>query len=225
MTPAAGTIADTAPLPGRGERVMLDGLPGGPWTTIVEHEHDGVLSLSPPRLGGRPVPLPLQRVFTLAYTLREMPCEVDALLVSGPAADQEGSYVARTTGTTRRIQRRGAVRVGVNLIVRAHLGDDIDGQAIGAITENLSAGGALLRLASPMSIGSPMHVAVHCGGSVGELEVTATTVRCDRLEDGGERPWRIAITFADLTVVQEDGLVRFIFERQRELRAREAGRS
>ena len=223
MTPAAGTLADTAPLPGRGERVVLDGLPGGPWSTIVEREHDGVLSLAPPRLGGRPVPLPLQRAFTLAYTLREVPCEVEAVLVSGPERDQEGLYDARTTGTPRRMQRRGAVRVGVNLLVHARLGDDEDGQAIGAVTENLSAGGALLRLASPVRIGAPMQVAVHCGGSVGDLEVTATTVRCDRLESGGERPWRIAITFAELTGAQEDGLVRFVFERQRERRSREAG--
>jgi len=43
-----------------------------------------------------------------------------------------------------------------------------------------------------------------------------------RIDDGG-RPWRVAVTFADLTQAEEDRLVRFAFARQRELRAREAG--
>ncbi len=221
MTPAAPTLA-TAPLPGRGERVVLDGLPGGPWTTVVEREGPEVLELAPPRLGGRPVPLPLHRAFTLAWTVREIPCEADAQLVSGPRPGQEGRYEARTIGPPRRIQRRGAVRVPVNLIVHYRLGEDIDAERIGAVTENLSAGGVLLRLGSPIAAGSRLEVTVHCGSSAGDLTIDAVVVRCDRL-GSGERPWRIALTFADLGGAQEDRLVRYLFERQRELRQRDSG--
>lgn len=221
MTPAAPTRA-TAPLPGRGERVVLDGLPGGPWTTVVEREGDDVLELAPPRLGGRPVPLPLHRAFTLAWTVREVPCEADARLVRGPGPGEEGRYEARTIGPARRMQRRGAVRVPVNLIVHYRLGDGTDAAVIGAITENLSAGGALLRLAEPIEAGSRLEVTVHCGGRAGDLTVAAVAVRCDRLESG-DRPWRIALAFDELAPAEEDRLVRFVFERQRDLRRRDAG--
>jgi hypothetical protein len=221
VTPATPTLA-TAPLPGRGERVVLDGLPGGPWTTVVEREGHDALELAPPRLGGRPVPLPLHRAFTLAWTVREVPCEADAQLVRGPDPGVEGPYEARTIGPTRRMQRRGAVRVPVNLIVHYRLGDGADGEVIGAVTENLSAGGTLLRLASPIEAGTRLQVTVHCGGEAGDLTVAAVAVRCDRLESG-ERPWRIALAFDELAPAQEDRLVRFVFERQRELRRHDAG--
>ena len=221
MTPAAPTLA-AAPLPGRGERVVLDGLPGGPWTTVVEREGAEVLELAPPRLGGRPVPLPLHRAFTHAWTVREVPCEADAQLVSGPRPGEDGRYEARTLGPARRMQRRGAVRVPVNLIVHYRLGDDVGDDVIGAITENLSAGGTLLRLSSPIEAGTRLQVTVHCGGQAGDLTVAAVAVRCDRLE-AGERPWRIALAFDELAPAQEDRLVRFVFERQRELRRHDAG--
>lgn len=213
----------TAPLPARGQRVVLDGLPGGPWTTVVEHEAGGVLALAPPpRLGGRPAPLPLDWPFIVTYTWREVPCEVDALLVRGPAAGGEGHYEARTSGPPRRLQRRGAVRVPVALIAHARLGDDIDATRLGAVTENLSAGGALLRLASAITVGTRLSMVIHCGGAAGDLDLAATVARSDRIDDG-ECPWRIAVTFAGMTSAEEDRLVRFVFERQRELRSREAG--
>jgi hypothetical protein len=221
VTPAGPTLA-TAPLPGRGERVVLDGLPGGPWTTVVEREGDDVLELAPPRLGGEPVPLPLNRAFTLAWTVREVPCEADAQLVSGPRPGEEGRYGARTIGPARRMQRRGAVRVPVNLIVRYRLGEDVEADALGAVTENLSAGGTLLRLASPIEAGTRLQITIHCGGQAGDLTIAAVAVRCDRLESG-ERPWRIALAFDELAPAEEDRLVRFVFERQRELRRHDAG--
>ena len=86
--------------------------------------------------------------FASPYAMREVPCEVDAELVSGPGAGAEGRYQARTLGAGAPLQRRGAVRVPVDLIgARARLDDDADAGCIGAVTENLSAGGALLRLA------------------------------------------------------------------------------
>lgn len=222
MSSAPRTLAGIAPLPVRGQRVVLDGLPGGPWITVVEHEAGGVLALAPPRLGGRPAPLPLQRRFVVTYTSREVPCEVDALLVRGPARGAEGLYEARTSGPPRRLQRRGAVRVPVNLIAHARLGDDDDAVQLGGVTENLSAGGALLRLASAVEVGTRLSMTIHCGGAAGDLEHVATVVRSDRIDDG-ERPWRVAATFVDPTLAEEDRLVRFVFERQRELRSRAAG--
>jgi hypothetical protein len=214
--------ADSAPLPERGTRVLLDGLPGGPWTSVVEGLAAGMLTLDPPRLGGRLVPLPLGRRFVVAYTCREIPCEVDAELVSGPAPDGTGSYAARVVGVSRRLQRRGAVRVPVHLIVHTHVPDGPDDVATGAITENLSAGGALLRVRTAIAVGAPLLTTVLCGGEAGALNIEGRVVRCDRV-DAGERPFRIAIAFLDMARDDEDRLVRFVFQRQREMRRRAEG--
>ncbi len=219
MTSAA-PVGDTAPLPVRGDRVLLDGLPGGPWPTVVDGVADDGLRIAPPRLGGRPVPLPLRRPFMVAYSHRQVPCEVDAELVAGPGPGGAEPYHARVTGMPRRIQRRGAVRVPVHLIARASI--DGDGEPIGAVTENLSAGGALLRSPRPVDQGTEMGVTIDAGGDAGSFEVLGRVVRCDRTEVE-HRPWRIAIAFADLSHADEDRLVRFVFERQRALRARDSG--
>ncbi len=222
MTPATPAVPEVAPYPDRGARVLLDGLPGGPWTTIVEALAGQELTLDAPRLGGRLVPLPLRRRFTVAYTLREVPCEVDAELVVGPGPGGAGGYVAHLLGEGRRLQRRGAVRVPVHLIARASLGDDRDGASIGAVTENLSAGGALLRVARAVEAGRPLTTRVLCGGEAGAIDVAGRVVRCDRV-GSGERPFRVAIAFLDMPRGVEDRLVRFVFERQRELRRRDHG--
>lgn len=220
MTAAPHIAHDSAPLPGRGVRVLLDGLPGGPWSSVVVALRGDEIVLASPRLGGHGVPLPLRRAFRVAYSHREVPCEVDAELVSGSEPGDDATYRARLIGDPRRMQRRRAVRVPVHLIARADLGDDRDGMPFGAITENLSAAGALLRAARAIEAGAPLRVAVECGGEAGTLEIGGRVVRCDRV-DVAERPWRIAVAFADLSGADEDRLVRYIFERQRELRRRD----
>lgn len=223
MSPAAPVAPDVAPLPERGERVLLDGLPGGPWTTVVDGRADATLALAAPRLGGEVVRLPLRRPFVVAYSHREVPCEVDAELVAGPSdAGPDDTYIARTSGPARRMQRRGAVRVPVHLIAIASPADGDGGHALGAVTENLSAGGALLRVGVPLDAGVRVRLTIQCGAATGTLDLAGRVVRCDR-EGDGPRPWRAGVAFDDLGRADEDRLVRFVFERQRRLRAREAG--
>lgn len=222
MTPAAPPAREAVPFPVRGTRVLLDGLPGGPWSSVVDALDDRMLTLDPPRLGGRVVALPLRHPFVVAYAVREIPCEVDAELVSGPTPSGRGAYTARIVGPGRRLQRRGAVRVSVHLIVQASIGGGQQAVSCGAITENLSAGGALLRVGRAVEVGSSLTLTVLCGGDTGAIEVEGRVVRCDRV-DSEERPHRVAIAFLDMPRADEDRLVRFIFERQRAMRRRDIG--
>lgn len=215
MTPGPAASV-SAPLPERGDRVMLDGLPGGPWPTVVDAQRTDALSLAAPRLGGRVVRLPLHRPFTVAYAHREVPCEVDAVLVEGPGDDGPAVYLAHVTDEPQRLQRRTAVRVPVHLMAHASIGDDAP---IGAVTENLSAGGALLRSRRPIDQGEPVRLSVGCGGEAGTFDVEGRVVRCDRTPSD-ERPWRVAIAFLDMDAAATDRLVRFVFECQRAPRAR-----
>lgn len=221
MSRAAPAAAEVAPLPERGARVLLDGLPGGPWTTVVDGREDDVLSLAAPRLGGRVARLPLGRPFLVVYAHREVPCEVDAELVGGPATDRPDPYLARATGAPRRMQRRRAVRVPINLTATAGPSDEEDAEPVRGATENLSAGGALLRVPEAVPPGTTLDLRIECGPA-GCLDVRGRVVRCDPAE-GDRLPWRAGIAFVDLERGDEDRLVRFVFERQRELRARGAG--
>lgn len=225
MTPASKPALDLASLPTRGMQVMLDDLPGGPWlTTIDGMTEDGVVLLAPPRLGGKTVRLPLGRRARVSYSLSEVPCEIDAEILSPPGADAAGSYTARLVGGPRRMQRRSAVRVPINLIAQASAagGSRDEVASIGAVTENLSGGGTLLRVATPIEAGSVLTITVECGGSIGSVPLDGRVVRCDRV-DAAERPWRVAIAFVDPPMATQDQLVHFLFERQRELRRRESG--
>lgn len=222
MSAAASPAHEGAPHPDRGARVLLDGLPGGPWSTVVEGLDGAMLALAPPRLGGEIVALPLGLPFVVAYTSREVPCEVDAQLVERPAPDGRDTYTARLLGEGRRMQRRGTVRVSVHLLVQASIGSGRRSLSTGAITENLSAGGALLRLRDAIDVGAGLTTTVLCGGDAGAIEIAGRVVRCDRV-DHEERPFRVAIAFDDLSRADEDRLVRFIFEHQRQMRRRAAG--
>ena len=226
MTPAAKPAIDQALLPSRGMQAMLEDVPGGPWLTTIDGMADEGASVlfAPPRLGGKVVRLPLRRVARVSYSLSDVPCEIDAEIVSGPD-DGEGSYTARVVGGPRRMQRRTAVRVPINLLAHASTVPERPGDRpadIGAVTENLSGGGALLRSSEPLAAGSVLTVTVECGGSVGTVTLSGRVVRCDNV-DAGDHPWRVAIAFVDPPVATQDKLVRFLFERQRELRRRESG--
>ena len=226
MTSAVGPHKDNAPLPARGTQVMLEDMPGGPWLTSIDGMADdgGVILLAPPRLGGTPVKLPLGRRFRVSYALSDVPCEIDAEMVAAPGADGAGSYTARVVGGPRRMQRRSAVRVPINLSAQASelpaRGDRAED--IAAVTENLSGGGVLMRAAAPFPPGTVLAVRIECGGSVGTLALNGRVVRCDPL-DTGDHPWRVALAFVDPPIAAQDRLVRFLFERQRELRRRESG--
>ena len=223
MSPQVPAPREFGPPPERGLRVFVEGLPGGPLPTVVDRRRDDVVELAPPRRDGRPVALPVGRPVVLAYSQREVPCEVDGVLAAGPGPEG-GGYRVRLTGPPRRLQRRAAVRVPVALIARAEVEGEGDAPPVAAVTENLSAAGALLRMPSALEAGRALTMVVEAGAAAGSVEVTGRVVRCDRQPDaGGARPWRIAVAFDPLPPADEDRLVRLVFDRMREVRRRELG--
>lgn len=229
---------EEGPWPEKGARVCLDGLPNGPWLATVESRPDGdTLVLAFARRGGLAVVPPVDRRFVVAYSVREVPCEIDVVSMSGSApglgeaADGNGAptFMVRVVRPPRRMQRRGAVRVPVQLIVRATTPDaptdaEVGTSTIAAITENLSAGGALLRMPDAVAPGSMLTVTLAPGEPEPVMNLPGRVVRCDRDPVGGGRhPWRVALAFDGLTRAQEDRLVRYVFTLQRALRRRETG--
>lgn len=215
---------DLAPPPGAGDEVWLEDLVGGPWLCTVSGNEGELLRIGAPKLGHQRVLLPVGEVFTITYRLREVPCEAPAMLVEPPpGVEPRGDYLVRIMAPPIRLQRRGAVRVPIQMIVRASARDVRLVEAssvISGITENVSADGVLVRLERPLTPGDTMEFQIQCGGSAGTVQAMGVVVRC---ENGGQksRPWRIAFSFCDIDRPTQDRLVRHLFERQRELRRHE----
>lgn len=225
MSARPGVRADLAPLPHAGTEVWLEDLIGGPLPTVVlSVAPDGRLRLAPARVGGRQVSLPLEEPFTMTYRVREVPCEAPAVLVPGPEVGAGHDLWARLTAPAIRLQRRGAVRVPVQLLVHGdgrllRAVEDIEPDLSG-VSENLSAGGVLVRAARPYAHGDPVDLAIQCGGPTGTVRAVGEVVRCDA-SGRSARPWRVAFVFREIDPVARERIMRFLFERQRELRRRE----
>lgn len=223
-TSAATDHAETGPPPEPGATLYIEGVLGGPWLSVLSGRAGDTITMSAPRRAGTPVGLASGREFLLCYSVRAVPCEVDAVWVEGPVEIAgERAAVVRMVGAPRRLQRRGAVRVPVQIIVRARSAEDADPPlSVAAVTENLSAGGALLRMGEAVEPGREMVVTLQPPGEAQVIEVPSRVVRSDR-DPAGPRAWRVALAFTDLARYDEERLVRYVFRLQREARARETG--
>lgn len=215
---------DIAPPPQVGTEVWLEDLVGGPWLCVVSGHEGDLVRIEAPRLGHQRVLLPVGEVFTVTYRVREVPCEAPAMLVEPPhGVELRGDCLVRLMAPPIRLQRRGAVRVPIQLIVRASARDVRLVEAssvVSGITENVSADGVLVRLDRPLVPGDRLEFAIQCGGSAGTIQAVGEVVRCEKGSQAS-RPWRIAFTFRDIDRSTQDRLVRHLFERQRELRRHE----
>lgn len=211
------------PLPRAGELAWIENLPTGPSPTEVTELRGDLVRIDPPRVGGETLPLRTGTPILLAYQIARVPCEARTVVVTAPPGADEGPWL-RVTAITR-IQRRGAVRVPVMLVARiAVRGDGPEREPVSGVTEDVSANGALVRLKEPLAEGAMVNVIMHLGGDFGDLAERGRVVRVEKdLQAGVTRPWKVAVTFPFMTRVVEDRMVRFIFERQREVRARETG--
>jgi PilZ domain len=210
----------TGPMPTLGDEVWIENAPGGPLGAIVFAVRDDCAGLSAPRRGGQEVPLRGLDSLMLSYRNGDVPCEAEAELTDPPYASGPaiGPWV-RVRGITR-MQRRDSVRVPMELIARIE--QDGHEEPIPAITEDLSAGGTLLRVAQEMNPDEPVRIVVECGGDVGTIDTAGRIIRQER-HTTRARGWHVAIAFTVVGAALEDRLVRFLFDRLRENRRREAG--
>lgn len=207
----------SGPLPHPGQAIWIENTRVGPLQSRALDVRDGRVCIDPPRSGGELIALP--REARLSYQVSQVPCEARASHADPPAGSEPGLWYEVETVT--RMQRRRAVRVPVMLMARV-LDDEGEEVIESGVTEDLSANGVLLRMTDPMEVNQVVRVVLHLGGSAGDLDTRARVVRADHEPDAA-RPWRVAMTFPDLARAAEDRVVRFLFERQRELRRRDGG--
>jgi hypothetical protein len=217
---------ETGRPPAPGDALYIEGVLGAPWLSQAIAVSGDTVTMAAPRRAGVATGLASGREFLLAYSVREVPCEVDAIWLEGPVrVGDDEIVIARMAGPPRRMQRREAVRVPVSIVVRASIEDEQADEpvSVAAITENLSAGGALLRMADAVEAGTQLTVTIQPPGSdEPPMDLPARVVRSDR-ETGNERPWRVALAFDHSTRAEHEALVRYVFRIQREWRGRETG--
>lgn len=225
MTARTVSGVDAGPLPERGARVWVT-VDGGDaeWTAIVDGSGGDHLFLTVEAGAGPPPGLDPERRLLVTYSNREVPCEAEAVLATVEAGPER--IALRLAGPPRRNQRRSAVRVPVDLIVRARRAGEADDGAVpetfAAVTENLSAGGVLLRADHAVPVGTELLICLQPGGDAPTMELPSRIVRCDR-DPAAVRPWRLAVAFTRTTPAQEEHIIRYLFRIQREARRREAG--
>lgn len=108
-------------------------------------------------------------------------------------------------------QRREHVRVSASLPVEAKLAGSAAPLQCQSI--DLSGGGVLLRGIEHKSTGDRLAFSLSIGEGVPEISGTGTIVRCD---PGGGR----AVSFDSITETDQERLIHFLFQRQREARHR-----
>ncbi len=228
MTAGNATAVEHGPPPERGARVCVESGEREGWSSVVEAKDADLIILTVEPGAGPSADITPGRAVLLTYSARQVPCEADATVVDDPEWRAPGRVCVRLSEPPRRNQRRGAVRVPMDLIVRAREADERtdepDALTFAAVTENLSAGGALLRATEAIAIGTDLLIHLQPGPEGPVMELASRVVRCDR--DGAtSRPWRIAVAFRGVSRAQEDHMMRFLFRIQREARRRESGMS
>lgn len=213
---------DAGPPPAVDQEVAIEGLFPTVLVSMVETVSGDLITVSPPRIGGVDRPLGVKQEFTLSYRVRSVRCEVPCVVVRAPSSD-ERVYVLRMTGTPRRIQRRGEVRVPTT--IEAVLRGVMDGReeppppVIGT-TVDLSVGGVHLACDSEFKVGEMVSIALNCA-DFGTLGATIEVVRSSR--DPDACVWRIGARFAVIEPGERRRLSAYLLDRQRLLRRREVG--
>ncbi len=207
------------PLPVVGQSVWFENLSSGPAEVCVEELVPPALRTDAPRMAGVEVPVRRGAHLEIFFSSGDVPCNALATVITAPKGRADGTWVL--VRSVERLQRRGAVRVPVMLAVRVSCAEPEF--TVDVVSEDVSSTGILVRSERPLpAADGPLVVTLPVGGA--GMTLAARVVRAMRA-DTGDRAWRTALAFMGTSRADEDALVRFVFERQRELRRREAGLS
>ena len=143
-----------------------------------------------------------------------VPCEVAATVL-----EPQARLVLAPVGPWERMQRREHCRVPVTLVPEELLLLPADGdpQPLRGTIVDLSAGGIRLRLAQQLRPGDRLAVRFALPGTVQPVGVVAVVRRVAPVEHADPPRWDHGCQFERLDRRTEDTIVRFVFQRQREL--------
>ena len=208
-------------LPNPSSPVGIEGLAGGPVTSIATGREGDRVRLEPPRVGGRAVPAAPGRKVRLQYRRLKVPCVALGVIVEGPGDD--GVWVE--VHSVERLQRRSAVRVPVQMQVEITLPAPRGEEpvTVTGVSEDLSAGGMLVRTREELERGWLLRLRFCLPGEDACFTTRGRVVHGSEDERRTERRWRAGIEFLGVEFEDREHLVRYTLWREREIRRREVG--
>ncbi|MCX2728208.1 PilZ domain-containing protein [Thermomicrobium sp. 4228-Ro] len=143
-----------------------------------------------------------------------VPCEVVATVL-----EPQARLVLTPAGPWERMQRREHCRVSVTLVPEELLllSTDSDPQPLRGTIVDLSAGGIRLRLPQQLRPGDRLAVRFALPGTTQPVGAVAAVRRVVPVERADPPRWDHGCQFERLDRRTEDAIVRFVFQRQREL--------
>lgn len=188
------------------------------------------VTVAAPMAGGSLVYLPVGRVVTLAC-LRTDPMyagryEAETEVLGHSRTEPPFVFLAAPT-VWRKVQLRNYVRVQATLPVacRRVEEDGQEGEAFQAETQDISGGGLRLILKSPLKAGAALQVLLHlpegpvfAGGKVEWVGIPGGQPLMEGETVKSGEPVVAGIRFTEIDERDRDRIVRFVFQRQAEMR-------
>lgn len=144
-------------------------------------------------------------------------------VVIGLAFTHDRTYRLALPAEFERTQRRAYTRVPDELTVSLILRDGERVASISSVTFDVSIGG--LSLLAPRDVTGPVTLVLSVpnaeGGMPKRLRLDGEVRRSAPI---GERTWRVAIAFVELSADEEQSLSQYLFRRMREIRRAKASR-
>ena len=209
----AGTPAD----------LEVDGLEGT-FPTRLEEVRADTLVVATPMRQREYLPLAQGRKVVLGTTRRSTPYFYETRVVGTEHADGQQLTVLHRPADTSGVAPRKAVRVPVSISDGQFWWEGPDGKfgpvVPGAVVD-VSAGGFQAMSKNGLPPGTRVLARFTLSRENGYLMTDATVLRTyERVSDAGVKSFRSHCQFAELPERERDRLIKFVFQRERELRAK-----
>ncbi|MBI2939775.1 MAG: flagellar brake domain-containing protein [Chloroflexi bacterium] len=204
--------------PGARATIELEGQQE-PYSSRIEDVVDDTLVLAAPMRGGDVIRLEQGQKILLSVMRRMNPYFFETTVVSNRAESTPLLVVKRPPDNTG-VPKRQYIRVEV-LIDPVQIWVEEDGKygkTIRGMLLNISAGGCLLMARESIPEHANILLKFSLPLNFGQMMVNGETLRTwERVGDGG-RTYRTSVSFRDVPDKDRDRVIKFVFQRERELR-------
>jgi c-di-GMP-binding flagellar brake protein YcgR len=209
--------------PGMAATLELNGLPDS-YPSRIEQVRSDILVVDTPMRQREYVTLgPGQRVL-LQVTRRHNPYFYDTVVVGSEWSDGQQQTLLRRPPDNAGVQLRRHVRVTVSISDAQYWIEGEDGKfgpTVHGSVLDISAGGLLGMTKEGLPEGGILLTKFALSRQAGSLMASARVLRnYERVSDLGVKTFRSHLQFVDLPERERDRLIKFVFQRERELRAK-----
>jgi c-di-GMP-binding flagellar brake protein YcgR len=209
--------------PGMAATLELNG-EGDSYTSRIEQVRGDVLVLDTPMRQREYIALNQGQRVLLQVTRRHNPSFYDTVVVGMEWHEGEQHTLVRRPSDTAGVQLRRDVRVTVSISDAQYWVESADGKfgpTVPGSVLDISAGGLLAMTKEGLPEGATILTKFTLSRQAGSLMASVKILRnYERVSDLGVKTFRSHCQFVDLPERERDRLIKFVFQRERELRAK-----